>query len=109
MAHHDLNAGLVRPAARRSPQERAEGALRALLWRPSGSRPDEASVEIVVSHGNLIRYLVCRALQLPPTAWSRLAAFHCAVTWIDVDSEGGVALREFGGVGHLPPELMTYH
>lgn len=88
---------------------RAEGAFRALMWRPTGECPEKASVEVVVGHGNVIRYLTCRAVQLPPTAWSRLAAYHCAVTWLDLDCEGDVMLREFGGVGHLPPELVTYH
>lgn len=88
---------------------RAEGAFRAHVWCPTGEQQERVSVEVVVSHGNVIRYLVCRALQLPEPAWSRLAANHCAVTWLDIDSEGAVVLREFGGVGHLPPDLVTYH
>jgi len=88
---------------------RAEGAFRAHVWRPTGEEPSRASADVVVGHGNMLRYIACRALQLPPTAWSRLRAHHCAVTWLDVDSDGSVSLREFGGVGHLPPELVTYH
>jgi len=87
---------------------RAEGAFRAHFWRPTGEEPDKVGIEVIVSHGNILRYLVCRALQLPETAWSRLAAHHCAVTWLEVDPAGGVTLREFGGAGHLSPELITY-
>lgn len=88
---------------------RAEAALCGLVWRPTGEDRDRGSVEVIVTHGNVIRYLTCRALQLPPAAWSRMKANHCAFTWIEVDSDGAVALREFGGVGHLPAELLTYH
>lgn len=87
---------------------RAEGAFRALMWRPTGARPQRVTVDVVVSHGNLVRYLVCRGLQLPEVAWSRLAAHHCTITWLDIDDGGVVSLREFGSVGHLPPELITY-
>jgi len=69
---------------------RAEGAFRTHVWPPSGEEKDSSTVEVVVGHGNLIRYLVCRALQLDPASWSRLAAFHGAITWLDIDSEGRV-------------------
>lgn len=90
---------------------RAEGAFKAHIWRPQGGRGAEgrASVEVLVAPGNVVRFLVCRALQLPETAWSRLAANHCAVTWLELDRDGSVTLREFGGVGHLPPDIITYH
>lgn len=93
----------LRPAALR-----AEDAFRAHVWRPSGERREQVSVEVVVGHGNSLRYILCRALQLHPAAWSRLAAYHCGVTWLDIDCEGTVVLREFGGVGHLPKGLVTY-
>ena len=34
--------------------------------------------------GNVIRYLVLRALQLPPEAWSRLAVYNASVTILEV-------------------------
>ena len=37
--------------------------------------------EIVVAHGNVIRYMVCRALQLPPEAWLRFSTFNCSLTY----------------------------
>jgi len=86
----------------------AEGAFLAFVWPPTGQDHDREIVDVVVAHGNIIRYLVCRALQLEPRAWSRLSVHHGAVTWLDIDCKGAVALREFGGIGHLPRELVTY-
>jgi len=91
---------------------RAEAAFRALVWSPKLTSKEQVgltSVEVVVGHGNLIRYLACRALQLPPSAWSRMAASHCTLTWIDIGCDGSVAMREFGSSGHLPPDLVTYY
>lgn len=90
---------------------RADGAFRAHIWRPSGGDDGEGktTVEVVVGHGNVIRYLICRALQLPESSWSRLAACHCTITWVDIDCSGVVLLHEFGGTGHLPPDALTYH
>jgi hypothetical protein len=33
--------------------------------------------EIIVCHANVIRYFVCRALQIPPEVWLRLCIFNC--------------------------------
>lgn len=87
---------------------RAEAAFRTHVWPPSGEDQSVSSAEVVIGHGNFIRYFVCRALQLHPVIWSRLAAHHGAITWLDIDCSGAVALREFGGIGHLPKELVTY-
>eukprot|EP00927_Polykrikos_kofoidii_P079895 TRINITY_DN76731_c0_g1_i1.p1 TRINITY_DN76731_c0_g1~~TRINITY_DN76731_c0_g1_i1.p1 ORF type:complete len:387 (-),score=62.51 TRINITY_DN76731_c0_g1_i1:140-1300(-) len=88
---------------------RAEGAFRAHIWQPTGELPERVNVEVIVSHGNLLRYLTCRSLQLPPSAWSRLRAHNCALTRLDIDSDGFVYLHEFGSIGHLPLELVTYN
>lgn len=87
---------------------RAEAAFRTHVWPPSGEDQGVSSAEVVIGHGNFIRYFVCRALQLHPLIWSRMAAHHGAITWLDIDCNGAVALREFGGIGHLPKELVTY-
>eukprot|EP00435_Cladocopium_sp_Y103_P027657 s1825_g6.t2 len=85
---------------------RAEGALRTHLWRPAGG--PESSAEVIVAHGNVIRYVICRALQLNPSAWSRFAAGHATISWLEIQSDGLVKLREFGGSGHLPLDMRTY-
>lgn len=87
---------------------RAESALRAHVWTPLGAEDDTVNVDVIVGHGNMMRYLVCRAMQLPPGAWSRLASYNCAITWLDIDASGAVLMREFGGVGHLPSDAITY-
>ena len=57
--------------------------------------------EIVVAHGNIIRFFFCRALQLPPEAWLRISTFNCSITYIMIYPNGYVSCRMLGDVGHL--------
>ncbi len=50
-----------------------------------------------------------RALQLPPEAWLRTAAYNASITILEIYPSGRVSLRCFGDVGHLPPDMITYN
>jgi serine/threonine-protein phosphatase PGAM5 len=63
---------------------------------------------VLVCHGNVIRYLVLRALQLDPQAWLRTAVYNGSITILEIRADGGVSLRALGDCGHLPPEMITY-
>lgn len=64
---------------------------------------------IYVCHGNVIRYMVMRALQLPPEAWLRTAVYNSSITIITIYPNGKVGLTCMGEVGHFPPEMITYN
>ena len=64
--------------------------------------------EIIVCHANVIRYFVCRALQLPPEAWLRLCTFNCSLTYLTIRPTGTVSCRMLGDVGHLPYGMTTF-
>jgi serine/threonine-protein phosphatase PGAM5 len=63
--------------------------------------------EIIVSHGNLIRYLASRVLGGSPDSWSRMRTFNCGITQIAVESDGRLWLVSYNDVGHLPAEFIT--
>jgi len=63
--------------------------------------------EIVVCHGNLIRYLVCRALGIAPKLWMRLDSTHCGLTEFRVLPRGAVRVVRYNDVGHLPQAIRT--
>ena len=63
--------------------------------------------EIVVCHGNLIRYLVCRALGIQPKLWMRLDSTHCGLTEFRVLPKGTVRVVRYNDVGHLPHSIRT--
>lgn len=85
---------------------RIEAAFRNHVYR-ADCRQLKDSYDIIVCHGNVIRYFVCRALQLPPEAWLRMDVRHGSITWLCVWPNGLVSLRCLGDTGHFPPNLLT--
>jgi serine/threonine-protein phosphatase PGAM5 len=77
-----------------------EAAFGKYFHRPTES---ESNVEVIVAHGNVIRYFLCRALQVPPEAWLRFNLPHCSVTSITIDGRGFVSVGAVGSVNHLAP------
>lgn len=63
--------------------------------------------ELIVAHGNLIRYLICRALGVSPRALESMQINNCGVSEVVVKSDGSLSLASYNDTGHLPPELMT--
>ena len=64
---------------------------------------------VLICHQNIIRYFVCRALQLPPEAWLRFRGGNCGITQLIISDDGRVALEKFADVGHLPVGMHTFH
>lgn len=72
------------------------------------NRHDKHEVEIIVCHGNVIRFFFCRALQLPPEAWLRMATYNCSLTYLMVKPSGNVSCRMMGDIGHLGYANSTF-
>jgi serine/threonine-protein phosphatase PGAM5 len=82
----------------------------------SNNKEDDANVSeleeeyiVCICHQNIIRYFVCRALQLPPEAWLRFRGSNCGITEIIISDDGRVSLEKFADVGHLPITHHTFH
>lgn len=64
--------------------------------------------ELVVCHGNVIRYLWCRVLDVDPEAWLGMTMANCGVTIIDVKEDGTLRAVTFNDFGHLPASKQTF-
>lgn len=105
-------------------QARIERAFRKYFYRDNGgsnttstedrddARPSDETekddFEIIVCHGNVIRYFFCRALQLPPEAWLRLSTYNCSLTYLVVRPDGLVSARMMGDIGHLSYDEISF-
>jgi serine/threonine-protein phosphatase PGAM5 len=69
---------------------------------PDGDRDD-----ILVCHGNVIRYLVTRVLRVDTHAWLGLAVGNCSLTVIRIGADGAMKVLMVGDVGHIPVNLQT--
>lgn len=86
---------------------RIEAAFRKYFHRAAPSQKED-STEIIVCHANVIRYFVCRALQLPPEAWLRMSLAHGSITRVTIRPNGRVGLRSLGSAEHMPAKLVTF-
>ncbi len=85
-------------------QYRAERAYARYFRRADGRDVHE----ILVTHGNLLRYLVCRALELPAERWTNLEIYNCGITEFTLDHYGRTQLVSHNDSGHLPGYLKTF-
>jgi broad specificity phosphatase PhoE len=63
--------------------------------------------EILVCHGTIIRYFVCRVLQLQPDAWVDMDMSNCGISVVQIKSNRRMVLVSHNDVGHLPHHLKT--
>ena len=87
---------------------RIEAAFRSYFHR-ADHKQEKDSYDIIVCHANVIRYFVCRALQLPPEAWLRINLNHASITCLRIRPNGRVGLLTLGNAGHLPPQIGRAH
>ncbi|UYV76449.1 PGAM5 [Cordylochernes scorpioides] len=85
---------------------RIEAAFRKHFFRADPSQKKD-SYEIFICHANVIRYFICRALQLRPEAWLRFSLHHCSITWLCIKPSGRVICHGIGDSGFLPSNMLT--
>lgn len=87
---------------------RIDAAFDSIFYR-AGPEQTHNTYDIVVCHSNVIRYFVCRALQIPKEAWIRIAIPHCSITMLAIGPTGYVSLKCLGDSGFLPVDMVTTH
>jgi serine/threonine-protein phosphatase PGAM5 len=67
----------------------------------------KARNDIIVCHGNLIRYFIMRALQAPPEGWIQMDIYNCSICEITIDAKGCARLISHNDSGHLHADQVT--
>lgn len=70
--------------------------------------PEADTYDVLVAHGNVIRYLVSRAVGLDPKEWARFDIGNCSLTVVQVLPNGSTRLAIYGDVGHIPLARQTF-
>jgi len=76
----------------------------ATYFKPAQGAP---RTELFVCHGNVIRYLVTRALGVDTTAWLEMSVGNASITRIRIEPDGRLKVIAVGDVGHIPANLRT--
>lgn len=74
---------------------------------PARFQDEDVTVDVLVMHSNMMRYMVLRALQLPPEAWMRLSTPHCSITSLKMSESGFVNMFCYASCSHLLPHQIT--
>jgi serine/threonine-protein phosphatase PGAM5 len=64
--------------------------------------------DVLVCHGNVIRYLVTRALGVDTQAWIAMSVAHASVTVVQVLANGSFRVIAIGDAGHMPATLQSW-
>ncbi len=84
--------------------ERLERAF-AEYFVPSPGRDRH---DVIVCHGNVIRYFVTKILAVDHKSWLGMSIGNCSLTVVRIEPDGSMRLLSFNDVGHLPPNLQTH-
>ena len=85
----------------------AEAQLNAAFAKYFVPARDADQHDILVCHGNVIRYFVTKALGVDTRAWLGFSVAHCSLTVIQVNARGEYKVLAVGDTGHIPPHLQS--
>ncbi len=70
--------------------------------------PDEQDRnDIIVIHGNIIRYFVTKVLKVDTMSWLQMTTGNGGLTVVQINPDGSMKLISFNDMGHIPPNLRT--
>jgi len=84
-------------------REQAESAFDRYFKRARG----QDKWELLVCHGNIIRYFACRVLQVPLEACVNMGSDKCGISQVTIESDGRMWLFSYNDIGHLPHPLAV--
>lgn len=101
------------PSFRSPPQPHAREAACAMQLEAAYTElftpPAAASRhDVIAAHGNVIRYLVLKALGADTKAWLGMSLAHASLTVIHILADGTTVVMSVGDVGHIPENLRSW-
>ncbi len=64
--------------------------------------------DLVVCHGNVIRYIAAKVLRVDTMSWLQMSISNCSLTIVRVNPDGTMKLDAFGDYGHIPENMRTF-
>jgi serine/threonine-protein phosphatase PGAM5 len=92
------------PAALSACKQQLDAAFAKFFTPAAGTDRND----VLVCHGNVIRYLATKALGVDPKAWIALSVAHTSVTIVQVLADGSFRVIAIGDAGHVPATLQSW-
>jgi len=86
----------------------AEAQLAAAWSRYAIPATGESRHDVLVCHGNVIRWFVCKALGVDTKQWTRMEIANCSITYIQVRPDGTTRVQVYNDVSHVPLDKQTW-
>jgi serine/threonine-protein phosphatase PGAM5 len=84
-------------------------SARAVQWeRYFGPTPDHDTFDVLVCHGNVIRWTLMKATGADTKNWLNLDTGNCSLSIWAVRPDGSVRTVMYSDVGHLPTDKQTW-
>jgi serine/threonine-protein phosphatase PGAM5 len=64
--------------------------------------------DVLVCHGNVIRYFVTKALGIDTRLFANFGISNASLTILRVRADGVIQVMAVGDAGHIPPNLQSY-
>lgn len=64
--------------------------------------------DIIICHGNVIRYFVTKVLKVDTMAWLQMSISNCSLTIFRILPDGTMKLDTFSDYGHIPENMRTF-
>jgi len=77
----------------------------SIYFIPSTDKEDRH--DIIVCHGNVIRYFVTKVLKVETMSWLQMTIGNCGLTVVSIKPNGSMKLISFNDMGHIPSNLRT--
>lgn len=77
------------------------------FFQPMTNHLGGDSHELVVCHGNILRYMVCRVLGTPVDSWANMYILHCGISIIRVDEDNLRTVMSHNNTEHIPTKYRT--
>jgi serine/threonine-protein phosphatase PGAM5 len=93
-----------------TPEEVAacESNLEAAWGKYAVPTPATDRRDVLVCHGNVIRWIVTRALGADRLHWLRMDIANASITVIAIRADGSVKLATFSDTGHMQPDGQSW-
>lgn len=85
-----------------------EANLQAAFAKYFVPTPEADTHDVIVCHGNVIRWLFCKAMQMDPLLWRRFTIGNGSLTVFAVAPDGVVRLAAYSDTGHIPVEKQSW-
>lgn len=76
-------------------------------FRPGEGTDQSEQHDLLVCHGNIIRYFICRVLQAPAEHWPYAVIHHCGFSHVVIKADGVAGLIAHNDTGHLATSLLS--